>query len=66
MRYLGGVVGVALLGRLVDLGGDRAAILAEHRTVLVVFAVALLGAVVCAVVLPRRTMSSAPTGGVAS
>ena len=53
MRYLGGVVGVALLGRLVDLGGDRSAILAEHRTVLVVFAVALLGAVACAVVLPR-------------
>jgi EmrB/QacA subfamily drug resistance transporter len=57
MRYLGGVVGVALLGRLVDLGGDRSAILAEHRTVLVVFAVALLGAVACAVVLPRRTAS---------
>ena len=57
MRYLGGVVGVALLGRLVDLGGDRSAVLAEHRTVLVVFAVALLGAVACAVVLPRRTAS---------
>jgi hypothetical protein len=34
MRYLGGVVGVALLGRLVDLAGDRAAVLGEHRTVL--------------------------------
>jgi MFS family permease len=54
MRYLGGVVGVALLGRLVDLGGDRSEVLAEHRTVLVVFAVALVGAVACAVVLPRR------------
>jgi EmrB/QacA subfamily drug resistance transporter len=63
MRYLGGVVGVALLGRLVDLGGDRSAVLAEHRSVLVVFAVALLGAVACAIVLPRRTASPAPARG---
>jgi MFS family permease len=34
MRYLGGVVGVALLGRLVDLTGDWDAVLGEHRTVL--------------------------------
>jgi EmrB/QacA subfamily drug resistance transporter len=54
MRYLGAVVGIALLGRLLDLDGSRAQVLAEHRVVLVVFAVALAGSLVCAAVLPRR------------
>jgi EmrB/QacA subfamily drug resistance transporter len=57
MRYLGGVVGVALLGRLVDLTGDRSAVLGEHRAVLGMFAVALVGGLVCAVALPGRSTS---------
>ena len=60
MRYLGGVVGVALLGRLVDLGDDRATVLGEHRTVLGVFAVALAGGLACALALPRRSVSRDP------
>jgi MFS family permease len=60
MRYLGGVVGVALLGRLVDLAGDRAAILGEHRTVLAVFAAALVAGLVCAVALPGRSADREP------
>jgi MFS family permease len=60
MRYLGGVVGVALLGRLVDLGGDPSTVLAEHRTVLGVFAVALLAALVCAVALPGWPVARNP------
>ena len=55
MRYLGGVVGVALLGRLVDLAGDRQAVLVEHRTVLGVFAGALVVGLACAVSLPGRS-----------
>ena len=38
MRYLGAVIGIALLGRMLDLDGSRAAVLAEHRAVLAVFA----------------------------
>jgi hypothetical protein len=57
MRYLGGVVGVALLGRLVDLTGDRAAVVGEHRTVLGVFAVASLAGLACAAVLPGQSAS---------
>jgi MFS family permease len=60
MRYLGGVVGVALLGRLVDLDGDAAAVLDEHRAVLTVFTVALVAGLACALVLPRRSPSRSP------
>ncbi|GAA5132830.1 MFS transporter [Pseudonocardia adelaidensis] len=55
MRYLGGVVGVALLGHLVDLTGDRSAVLGEHRTILGVFAAALVAGLACAVALPGRS-----------
>ncbi len=54
MRYLGAVAGIALLSRVLDLDGSRAQVLAEHRTVLAVFAGALVASLVCAVVLPRR------------
>jgi MFS family permease len=60
MRYLGGVVGVALLGRLVDLAGGRPAVLGEHRTVLVIFAAALLAGLACAVALPGRSAEREP------
>jgi hypothetical protein len=55
-----GVVGVALLGCLVDLAGDPAAILGEHRTVLGVFAAALVAGLVCAVALPGRSAEREP------
>jgi MFS family permease len=54
MRYLGAVVGIALLARVLDLDGSRAQVLAEHRSVLAVFAVVLVASLVCAAVLPRR------------
>jgi MFS family permease len=60
MRYLGGVVGVALLGRLVDLSGDRSAVLAEHRSVLGVFAVASACALAGAAALPRQAVARDP------
>ncbi len=60
MRYLGGVVGVALLGRLVDLTGDRSAVLGQHRSVLAVFAAALVAGMACAVALPGRPTARKP------
>ena len=54
MRYLGAVVGIALLARVLHLDGSRAQVLAEHRTVLAVFGVVLVAALACAAVLPRR------------
>jgi MFS family permease len=54
MRYLGAVIGIALLGRMLDLDGSRAQVLAEHRAVLTVFAVTLVVSLACAAVLPRR------------
>jgi MFS family permease len=59
MRYLGAVVGIALLGRLLDLDGSRGQVLAQHRAVLAVFAVTLVGSLVCAAVLPRRDAMAA-------
>jgi EmrB/QacA subfamily drug resistance transporter len=58
MRYLGGVVGIALLGRLVDLTGDRSAVLGEHRNVLAVFGAALVAGLACAVILPGRSAAA--------
>ncbi|GAA2899824.1 MFS transporter [Pseudonocardia halophobica] len=60
MRYLGGVVGVAVLGRLVDLTGDRSVVLGQHRSVLTVFAVALVVSLACAAALPGRSAARKP------
>ncbi len=60
MRYLGGVVGVAILGRSLDLAGDPAHILGEHRDMLAVFGGALLVGLVCAVTLPGRSIRPVP------
>lgn len=57
MRYLGAVVGVAILAGLLDLGGGRPEILAEHRTILLTFVMAFAIGLACAFVLPGR-----PTG----
>jgi len=63
MRYLGAVIGIALLGRMLDLDGSRAQVLAEHRAVLTVFAVTLVVSLVCAAVLPRRNAMAVVHGG---
>lgn len=59
MRYLGGVAGIALLGRLLDLDDSRAEVLAEHHTVMGVFAGVLAVGLVCALALPARTRGAA-------
>jgi EmrB/QacA subfamily drug resistance transporter len=58
MRYLGGVVGVGLLGRLLDVDVDHARVLTEHRVLLAVFAAALLAGLGCAAVLPAGALRS--------
>ncbi len=54
MRYLGGIVGVAVLGRVLDVSGPPAAILREHHLLLMIFAGVLVVAVVCAALLGER------------
>ena len=54
MRYLGGLVGVAVLSVLLDVHGTRSDVVSEHRTLMVVFVGALLVGLVCAVLLPGR------------
>ena len=63
MRYLGAVAGIALLGRGLDLDGSRTQVLAEHRAMLAVYAVALLASLACAAVLPRRNAMTDVRGG---
>ena len=58
MRYLGGIAGIAILGQLLDLSGDRSAVIQSHHTVLAVFAAALIAGLVCAIVLPGRRTSA--------
>lgn len=61
MRYLGGVAGIAFLGRVLDLSGTRAAVLSEHHRVLEVFLGVLVLGLVCACRLPeRRTPDGTP------
>ncbi len=55
MRYLGGIVGVAVLSLLLDVHGNGAEVVAEHRILMAVFAGALLVGLVCAVLLPGRS-----------
>jgi MFS family permease len=52
MRYLGGVAGIAFLGRSLDLDGSRAAVLAEHHHVVEVFLGVMVVALLCATRLP--------------
>ncbi len=60
MRYLGGVAGIALLGRLLDLDDSAAEVLAEHHTVMGVFAGALVIGLGCALALPGRPGAAEP------
>ena len=58
MRYLGGVTGIALLGRLLDLQGSDAAVRDSHYTVAVVFTGVLIIGLACAVLLPGRRVEA--------
>lgn len=62
MRYIGGIAGVAILARTLDLDGSPAQVLSSHRLMLAVFLGVLLCCVVCAAVLDR---SRAGSGAVA-
>jgi MFS family permease len=59
MRYLGGLVGVAVMSLLLDVSGSRADVVDEHRILMAVFGGALLVGLLCAVLLPaaQRTGS---------
>lgn len=52
MRYLGGVAGIAFLGRALDLHGSRAAVLSEHHHIIEIFLGVLVLGLVCAARLP--------------
>lgn len=56
MRYLGGVVGIALLARLLDLGGGTNDVLDSHHTIVGLFTGVLVAGLVCAVLLPGRAV----------
>ncbi len=54
MRYLGGVVGVAVLARVLDTERSASSVLDQHHTLLTVFLVVLLGGLACTPFLPGR------------
>jgi MFS family permease len=55
MRYVGGVAGVAILGRTLHLTGPRDTVLAAQHTMLTVFLGVLVVSVGCAALLGRAT-----------
>ena len=58
MRYLGGIVGVAVMSLLLDVHGTRAEVVSDHRTLMVVFSGALLVGLFSAALLPGRASST--------
>jgi MFS family permease len=52
MRYLGGVAGIAFLGRALDPDGTRATVMSEHHHIVEVFLGVLVLGLLCAVRLP--------------
>jgi hypothetical protein len=54
MRYLGGIVGIALLGRVIDGAASVDAVFAQHNLLLSVFIGVLMATVGCAALLGRR------------
>ncbi len=54
MRYLGGIVGVAIMSLLLDTHGTRGEVVDEHRTLMLVFGGAVLAGLACAALLPGR------------
>jgi EmrB/QacA subfamily drug resistance transporter len=57
MRYLGGLVGVAVLSLLLDVQGGRSEIVSDHRMLMVVFGAALVVGLISAALLPGRVES---------
>ena len=55
MRYLGGLTGIAIMSVVLDVTGTPATVVSEHRTLMMVFAGALLVGLVCAALLPGRS-----------
>ena len=55
MRYLGGLTGIAIMSVVLDVTGTPATVVSEHRTLMMVFAGALLIGLVCAALLPGRS-----------
>jgi MFS family permease len=64
MRYLGGIVGVAVMSVLLDVRGTRAEVISDHRTLMTVFAVVLVVALACAALLPGRSATIVHPEGV--
>jgi MFS family permease len=60
MRYLGGIVGVAVMSLLLDVDGSRADVISEHRSLMGVFIGALAVGLLCAVLLPGRQRHTDP------
>lgn len=58
MRYIGGIAGVAVLARTLDLSGSHEQVLSSHRTMLAVFLGVLVCCVACAAVLDRTSAGS--------
>jgi MFS family permease len=54
MRYLGGIVGVAVMSLLLDAHGTPGQVVDEHRMLMVVFGGAVLAGLICAALLPGR------------
>ncbi len=52
-RYLGGIAGVAVLARTLDLGGSHNQVLSSHRVMLVIFLAVLFCCLVCVAALDR-------------
>jgi MFS family permease len=52
MRYLGGLAGVAVMSLVLDVSRSRSDVVGEHRTLMVVFAGALVVGLLCAMLLP--------------
>jgi MFS family permease len=64
MRYLGGIIGVAVMSVLLDVHGTRAEVISDHRTLMAVFAVVLVLGLVCAALLPGRSATVVHPEGV--
>ena len=58
MRYLGGVAGIALLGRLLELQGGAADVRSSHHAVVVLFTCVLVVGLACAVLFPGRKIEA--------
>jgi len=58
LRYLGGIIGVATLGRGLDLSGTRAEILGQHHALLMIFGGVLVLAIGFAALLGPRAVAN--------